>query len=65
MVSKKDKNIKMALAILSGPEYTAPCVLFYLRLFIYAYNRQFSDDNIEIDDPFNRYSKDEYMNIEF
>jgi hypothetical protein len=55
----------MALAIVSGPEYTAPCVLFYLRLFIFAYNKQYSDDSIEIDDPFNRYSKEEYMNIEF
>ena len=54
----------MALAIISEPEYTAPCVLFYLRVFMKAYNNLYLNDTIKIDDPFNRYSDDKYLNLE-
>lgn len=59
MVREGDKNKKIALAIFSTPEYTAPCVLFYVRNFIKAYNKKY--DAIKIDDPFNRYSSDSYL----
>ena len=61
MVKEEGKNKKLALAIFSAPEYTAPCVLFYLRNFLKAYNKINSDETIKIDDPFNRYSNDLYL----
>ena len=50
----------MALAIFYDPEYTAPCVLFYLRNFLKAYNKE-NVERIKVDDPFNRYSGETYL----
>lgn len=59
---KNNKNAKLALAIFFSAEHTAPCVLFYLRNFLKVYNKKYDEDGLTIDDPFNRYSSDYYLN---